>query len=157
VNLYGHALETVGLSCEPKANEVFLLHGSRETNIQQILNHGFDDRLNTQTLYGRGVYFTLDACKAAQYCDKDGGALLFVLSRVLLGHYHLPEEPSPQALRPPLVRGVGVPHDSVVARPGIIIGQGKAKGKGKLRQAHWEFVVRDRQAYPELLIACSVT
>ena len=43
------------------------------------------------------------------------------------------------------MEGDGVPHDSIVACPGIP--NGRAGG-----QVHWEFVVPGAQAYPELLV-----
>ena len=49
--------------------------------------------------------------------------------------------------RPPDVDGHGVPHDSIIARPGI------PKGKGKGQQVPWEFVVqRGDQIYLELIV-----
>ena len=133
------------------ANEVLLLHGTADDNVAHILQEGFDDRLSQRKLYGPGIYFTTDACKAAQYCGH-GATGCIIIARVLLGHPFLAEGPLPKTERPPLVERHGVPHNSVIARPGIPNGKGKAKGKGK--QVHWEFVVPrgDLQIYPELII-----
>ena len=49
-------------------------------------------------------------------------------------------------IQPPLVEGYDVPHDSVIAEPGI------PNGTRHQRQVHWEFVVPSAQAYPELLV-----
>ena len=42
-----------------------LLHGTTESKAAQILRQGFDERQARTNLYGRGVYFTTEACKAA--------------------------------------------------------------------------------------------
>ena len=62
----------------------------------------------------------------------------------------------PSHERPPEVDGLGLPHDSVVAQPGIP--NGKAKGKGKGKQVHYEFVLArgDLQIYPEFIVVFSV-
>jgi len=150
----------------PGANEVMLLHGTGEENAMHIARQGFDERLTQRRLYGRGVYFTIDACKAAQYAG-DGGCL--IMARVLLGHPFLAEATMPECERPPEVAGHGVPHDSVVAMPGILRSgprgrgrstalAGKAATQGATRQTHWEFVVPrgDLQIYPELIIRLKV-
>ena len=36
-------------------------------------------------LHGHGIYFTVDACKAHQFCD-DGAEGCMILARVVLGH-----------------------------------------------------------------------
>eukprot|EP00747_Dinoflagellata_sp_TGD_P013648 gnl/TRDRNA2_/TRDRNA2_122737_c0_seq1.p1 gnl/TRDRNA2_/TRDRNA2_122737_c0~~gnl/TRDRNA2_/TRDRNA2_122737_c0_seq1.p1 ORF type:complete len:114 (+),score=10.19 gnl/TRDRNA2_/TRDRNA2_122737_c0_seq1:116-457(+) len=106
---------------------------------------GFDDRLSERDLYGSGIYFTTESCKAAQYCKRSSGRLCLVVARVLLGHPYLASEPMRGQRRPPLADLHGVPYDSVIARPGIVNGKPH-------RQVHWEFVVPDTQAYPELFI-----
>merc|ERR1712151_1025441 len=101
-------------------------------------------------LYGRGVYFTTDSCKAQQYCGN-GSDRTIILARVLLGHPYITSGPLHSHDRPPIIEAHGVPYDSTLARPGT------PKGKGKGKQLHWEFVVQrgDLQAYPELLIRLS--
>merc|ERR1712061_256145 len=69
------------------ANEVLLLHGTSKAD--DIALQGFDDRMNRRNLYGIGVYLTIDACKAAQYCE--GGEL--VIARAILGHPYLATGP----------------------------------------------------------------
>ena len=51
---------------DPSANEVFLLHGTTQHNANHIMKQGFDASLCSRGLYGRGVYFTTDSCKAQQ-------------------------------------------------------------------------------------------
>merc|ERR1711879_901380 len=114
---------------EADANEVLLLHGTKDKNIHQIINQGFDERCAERTLlYGGGNYFTVDLCKATQYCDDNCGCLL--ISRVILGHAFEAQGPMTDR-RPPTAHGYGVPHDSVVARPGIPNGYYGG-------QIHWE-------------------
>ena len=47
------------------------------------------------------------------------GALRIIVARVLLGHPFLAEGPMQTHERPPQMQGYGVPHDSIIARPGI--------------------------------------
>ena len=62
------------------SNEVLLFHGTTPTKAKDILMQGFDDRLaSKRDLYGQGVYFTTELCKALQYCkdaDADGSSRL---------------------------------------------------------------------------------
>ncbi len=139
---------------EPMANEVLLLHGTKAELAKRISRQGFDDRVLKRGLYGHGVYFSTEACKAAQFCGG-GGHGCIILARVILGHPFLAAEPTPKNTRPPEVWGQGVPHDSTIARPGIPNGTGGfGLGGGAGLQTHWEFVVQrgDLQAYPELII-----
>ena len=65
------SIDVAGGSIHHYANEVVLLHGATEENAQQIVKQGFDERLTQPKLYGRGVYFTADACKAVQYSGQN--------------------------------------------------------------------------------------
>ena len=67
------------------ANEVLLYHGTKNHNVEFIAQQGFDDRMNHRGLFGSGLYFTCDSCKAADYCDF-GQTGCLILARVLLGH-----------------------------------------------------------------------
>merc|ERR1712217_227110 len=135
------------------ANEVLLLHGTTEAKAQHIMRQGFDDRMCSRGLYGRGVYFTCDSCKALQHCGNSNTRCV-ILARVILGHPYWAEGPMRTHERPPQVDPEGVPHDSTIVQPGIPNGNTKGAGKGKAsgKQTHWEFVVSrgDLQAYPEL-------
>ena len=141
-----HAQFFPHIKLEANANEALLLHGTEHA--ESIVKQGFDDRLSTRNLYGRGVYFTTDSCKAEQYCGNPGapGFRTIIVARVLLGHAFLAEGPMETHQRPPPVNGTSIPHDSTIARPGI----SKGKGEGK-QQIHLEFVVQGSQAYPELI------
>lgn len=143
--MFGH------ISLEASANEALLFHGTTEDKLQLITEQGFDERLCTGGLYGRGVYFTTDFCKAAQYCG-DGPVRCVILARVLLGHPFLASGPMESHERPPQVDGITALHDSTIARPGIQ--NDRRRGQRRSVQVHWEFVVDrgDLQAYPELVI-----
>ena len=126
------------------ANELLLLHGTTQANANHILQQGFDDRLSGTIgmLYGTGVYFTSNSCKAMQYCNNDAQGGCIFIARVVLGHPYMARGPMRSHKRPPR-SSHGSPHDSVIARPGIANGLG-------IPQTHWEFVVPDDQIYPEL-------
>lgn len=128
-------------------NEHLLLHGTYGDIASKIIKQGFDARLCSESaLYGHGVYFTTESCKALQYTRGQPGETGWLLvARVTLGDAYFTPGHRVQSLRPPERHASGKLYDSVVAKPGI------PKGTGGL-QVHWEFVVPDRQAYPELLI-----
>lgn len=146
------------MELEAQVNEVLLLHGTKDGSVDQIVHQGFDERLSRRSLYGQGVYFTTDPCKVDQYCGDvdDSPVRTMILARVLLGNPFFAEGPMQTDSRPPLVHATGLPHDSIVAQPGIPNGKGKGQGKRKRKgkQAHWEFVVShgSLQVYPELII-----
>lgn len=128
------------------ANEALLLHGTTSHSINGVAQQGFDDRMSRRGLFGSGLYFTCDACKAAQYCGY-GQTGCLILARVILGHPYIATGPMKTHTRPPMVDGLTVPHDSTIARPGI------PNGRPHGRQVHYEFVVpREEQTYPEFII-----
>eukprot|EP00929_Paragymnodinium_shiwhaense_P063300 TRINITY_DN31633_c0_g1_i1.p1 TRINITY_DN31633_c0_g1~~TRINITY_DN31633_c0_g1_i1.p1 ORF type:complete len:593 (-),score=40.33 TRINITY_DN31633_c0_g1_i1:259-2037(-) len=130
---------------DASVNEVLLLHGTPPDSAQQILEQGFDDRMANREMYGPGVYFTTDLCKAIQYSKPDPvGKRCFLLSRVVLGNPYMAPRQMHRVKRPPEGPD-GQPHDSIVARRGIPNGTPN-------NQVHLEFVVRDTQAYPECLL-----
>lgn len=131
------------------ANEVLLLHATSESNAKHIARKGFDC-VAERHLFGTGVVMTTDACKAVQQCSfGDNGCI--IVARVVLGHPFVAQGPIENHERPPLASTYGVPHDSIIAHPGITNGQIKGKGKGK--QTHCDFVVpRGNQSYPGLII-----
>ena len=83
---------------------MFLLHVTDPKTAESIVKQGFDDRLCSRCLYGRGVYFTTEPCKAVQYCGNAGnpGGRTMILARVLLGHPFLAEGPMETHQRPSL-------------------------------------------------------
>ena len=130
-----------------------MLQGTTADNALRIAHQGFDERLSERlserALYGSGVYFTIDACKAAQYSGSDATRCIIV-ARAILGHPFMAQGPMHSSKRAPLVADRNDPHDCVIAHPGIPNGEGKGKSKG--RQAHWEFVSKREDVYPELFI-----
>ena len=91
-------------------------------------------------LYGRGIYFTTDCCKAMQFCDRGSGCI--ILAQVVLGLPFMAEGPKTIYERPSEIEGYGGPHDSTIARLGIPNSKGTGKRQGGGLQAHWEFVVQ---------------
>merc|ERR1712012_471629 len=136
---------------ERGANEVLCLHGTTLQSSDHIANQGFDDRLGGRELYGHGIYCTTDSCKAAQYAKfGDGGCI--ILARALVGHPFLATGPRKGEKRPPMVPNNPVPHDSVIALPGIPNGQPKGSN-GQGLQTHVELVLPSAQLYPEYVIS----
>jgi len=138
---------------DEKVNEVRLWHGTKRiTNttrpVDAIIEGGFDERVANRGLYGEGMYFASQSCKAAQYCHDqlsahDDTYRLFYC-RVLLGHAYAAQGDMVGVKRPPARHEkLAWPlHDSVIAK------QGTPNSRGN--QAHEEFIVYDRrQVYPE--------
>lgn len=131
-------------SLDASLNEAFLWHGTHASNIDAIVQDGFDERVcSLEGMLGGGLYFAEDSCKSGQYAEKSIGSSRshwFVLSRVLLGRPHHVDQPMPDTRR--------APHsfDSVVFTPSADSPLGH----------HREFVVYDRfQAYPEYIVEAS--
>ena len=148
-----------GAELDGDTNEYLLLHGTTFANAAKIVEQGFDARLSRLGgLYGAGVYFTDETCKALQrhYAKPDlsrGGQQCLLVCRVTLGHvYKATRGLREDALRrAPLVSGPGLrrkglPHDSVFADPQAILPPAV--------QCHREFVVYEGgQVYPEYVVA----
>lgn len=128
-------------------NEVRLWHGTKVWNTGKIVQEGFDERVCClDGMFGAGVYFANETCKAGQYAQKSEGGSIgsgsrashwFFLSRVLLGRSHFTREAMPGARRPP------DSFDSVIYTPTQYASVGH----------HTEFIVYDRfQCYPEYLV-----
>lgn len=132
-------------SLDESLNEVYLWHGTRQLNVEHILQDGFDERVCSLTgMFGAGLYFAEDSCKSGQYAEKSissSRSHFFFLSRVLLGRPHHTNQPMPE------IRKAPDSFDSVVFSPTEDSPLGH----------HREFVVYDRyQAYPEYLVeACT--
>jgi len=146
-------------------NEVYLLHGSCEETVQEILTGGFDERhANKTAKYGTGTYFASQVCKAMQYsrapgcnvrkkkCGSGHRSLIcqcrpwdgkicrqILLCRVVLGRPYWALKDMVNVFKPP------DKADSIVVDPTYM----------KSDQAHDEFVVWGHigaQAYPEYVI-----
>jgi hypothetical protein len=130
----------------PALNEVHLYHGSSAEVVDIIVHHGFDERVAQMSgLYGAGVYFANQSCKASQYVTADQkGVKTLIIARVSIGDPHYAASGLQNQRRPP-ERGSpfskGTLFDSVVANGGT----------GS--QVHREIIVYDhRQAYPEYVV-----
>jgi hypothetical protein len=55
-------------------NEAYLLHGSNEAVVQDLLFRGFEEGFSTSGAFGNGVYFADDAGKSDQYVKQSPGA-----------------------------------------------------------------------------------
>ena len=54
-----------------------------------------------------------------------------IVCRAVLGHPYLAKRQLPNSLRPPLVENYDMPHDYVIAKPGVPNGKGQGKAAGK--------------------------
>ncbi|CAE7230990.1 TNKS2 [Symbiodinium sp. CCMP2456] len=146
---------------DAKINEVLVIHGTTLDKTEQIAGFGFDERLaHERGLYGQGVYFTDQSCKALQYSGavsvptwkgsgKGSGEGFFIIARVILGHPKDADGPLKNTkVEPPVDPGdpsKGRFH-SVIAQPGTPSDRWR-------RQVHREFVIfNGAQAYPELIV-----
>jgi len=144
-------------------NECWLWHGTRWNSLDAIMAEGLDEHLSQLNgLYGGGIYFSDEACKALQYTDAGdtGDTRCLLYCRVTLGRPYftrntlkslrtlkrLPEmHQRGDLLRPPDPAG----HDCVVASRGAMVGHPSACG-----QLHREFVIFDGAlAYPEFVVS----
>jgi len=51
-------------------NEYFLFHGTKQSGLKSIEDHGLDSRLSANTMFGSGVYFAESSTKADQYAGE---------------------------------------------------------------------------------------
>ncbi|CAK0839896.1 unnamed protein product [Prorocentrum cordatum] len=133
--------------------ERLLFHGTDYNTAVTIATDGFDFRagLKHGCFYGRGTYFTSQACKGHQYTESSAktGLRAVILSRVIVGDVFCTDRVDTELRRPPNNERTGRLYDTVVAKPG------PKKGLDGLihRQAHTEFVIFEKyQAYPEFII-----
>ncbi|CAE8634427.1 unnamed protein product [Polarella glacialis] len=142
---------------DSSCNEYWLWHGTRHHNVEAILKEGLDEHLSLlDGLYGAGIYFSDEACKALQYSDANGPRYL-LLCRVLLGRPYYTRNIL-KTLRSPknlpergdlLQRPEAAGHDSVIVNAGPIQGHPNPNG-----QVHREFVIFDGAcAYPEFVVS----
>ncbi|XP_035688339.1 uncharacterized protein LOC118424026 isoform X1 [Branchiostoma floridae] len=65
-------------------NEQYLFHGTQSSAINEICEDGLDQRLSRIGNFGRGIYFSDDPRKCANYSDQDSNPCI-LKCRVLLG------------------------------------------------------------------------
>jgi len=62
-------------------NEYFLFHGTKHSWLKSIEDHGLDNRVSENAMFGNGVYFAESSTKADQYTgDIQLLSLLFNLA-----------------------------------------------------------------------------
>lgn len=140
-----------GLSLDKEVNELVLVHGCPESAAKSICDEGFDIRCASShggSLYGEGLYFTKEPCKADQYTDKKSSRYMIISRVALRDPKYLTSE---YANRRPPCRDETSPcrgrFDSNVVDP-------KCSSRA---QAHWEYILFDScHAYPEMLIEYNV-
>ena len=129
------------------ANTRYLFHGTKREKLEGISTHGLSAKFSMQNsfdLYGKGIYFTDSACKAAQYIDSptnfDGEDRLILVCRVVLGRVFVAEHECEHATAAP------PGYDSLQAKHGHT-----RRSSGV--QVHNEYVVyNDCQCYPEFAL-----
>ena len=143
-------LDQEGLLEFKTLNEVFLYHGTTAEVADIVAHHGFDERVaKLDGLYGAGIYFANQSCKAAQYA-KDPGVKTLIVARVALGDPYYADSTwrsygtLSASRRPPdrprADKAKGLTYDSIVANE-------------SRTQIHREFMLYDRrQAYPEYIV-----
>jgi len=127
-------------------NEVFAWHGTEDSKVNRITRMGLDCTYARDGLYGRGLYFSPLACKAAQYCKTAEGERTVLLCRVVIGDAYLATD-GRKGLPPPDREGIDLPYDAVVVQPGPV-----AAAPGG-QQQHPEIVIFDNaKAYAEYIV-----
>ena len=81
------------------ANTTYLLHGTTRKNLENICEVGLTTSCSWYgaQVYGKGLYFTPQSCKAFQYAGEDGYILI---CRVVLGRVQILEATSPERVFP---------------------------------------------------------
>lgn len=122
------------------ANTVYLLHGTKRTNLSTILEDGLKTSfsLNADHLAsGKGLYFTTKSCKAFQY-GKNG---YIIISRVVLGRIQTLERSCPDRFFP------DAGFDSATSKKGY------TRTPNGQPQVHDEYIVYNEAAvYPEFVL-----
>lgn len=120
-----------------RANTVYLLHGTRDDNLDCIVREGLKTRFSLQRAlsYGKGLYFTNKACKASTYGN------IILICRVVLGATEILS---------------GVCPNKLFASPGYHSAMAKSnvtEARHGDKQLHDEYIVyNDSACYPEFVI-----
>ena len=125
------------------ANTVYLLHGTTLDKVDAICRDGLQTRfsLHNRGIYGKGLYFTTQSCKAFQY-SKSRGCIL--VCRVVLGRIEILQTCCDKKIFP------NEGFDSAMAKKACT-----SKSPGQL-QVHDEFIVYNpAAAYPEFVLHVS--
>lgn len=148
-----------GLALDSDLNEVLLIHACPGNTAEKIARTGFDMRYSGTrggNMYGKGIYFTHQGCKANQYTTMrpppQAPTRTLLISRVALGDFSYLTQPYGGVVpmdRHPRQPDRGCFHSHVVDPQTCRHTQGE--------QAHWEHVIFDgAQAYPEFLVEYTI-
>jgi hypothetical protein len=131
-------------------NETFAFHGTTYEIAMKIAEEGFDERLSGG-LYGYGLYFTPQSCKAEQYAPENAeGKRYIIIARVVLGRISYAQASNSNQRVPP-DSSDGLKAHCLVANPGEMVGAPRGE------QHHQELVIFDgEQAYPEYLVEFTI-
>ncbi|CAE7242247.1 DGCR14 [Symbiodinium sp. CCMP2592] len=121
------------------ANTVYLLHGTKQHNLDSVLKDGLRTKFSLHKspdgLYGRGLYFANNSCKAFQYAGHGG---CIIVCRVVLGRI---ERLSDQC------------YSRFFASPTFHSAMAEGKLTRAQAQAHDEYIVyNDDAVYPEFVL-----
>ena len=67
IDAFAAAGSQLNKSLVTEINEYFLFHGTKQTGLKSIEDHGLDSRLSSNAMFGSGVYFAESSTKADQY------------------------------------------------------------------------------------------
>lgn len=83
------------LTISPSENRMLLWHGTKLANIASILTEGLQIKKSVNgSMFGRGIYFSDVASKAANYCKVEKGEIgVLILAEVALGKKFSPSRP----------------------------------------------------------------
>mmetsp|Transcript_29063 Transcript_29063/g.52862 ORF Transcript_29063/g.52862 Transcript_29063/m.52862 type:complete len:853 (-) Transcript_29063:8-2566(-) len=88
-------------SLDAELNERLMFHGTTPALVEQIAQGGFDERLaNLSGLYGAGVYFAEQSCKAFRYTGNNSVRCI-LLTRAVLGEPYFAARAMKSMRRPP--------------------------------------------------------
>eukprot|EP00039_Didymoeca_costata_P006815 m.93604 g.93604 ORF g.93604 m.93604 type:complete len:533 (-) comp13403_c0_seq2:2791-4389(-) len=139
------------------SNEFMLFHGTKKKYVDNVCNHGFDNRVSSTGLFGNGIYFAESASKSDQYVPRGEGSMF--LARVTLGTPHLERAARNKTRRPPCIEGHYDPLPPFNGTPcshprcDSVIALSKLQDPNACLPTFREFIVYDgAQCYPEFLI-----
>ena len=154
---------------DPTVGEELLLHGTGNGTVEAIAEQGFNERFSRNGLYGDGIYFAEQSCKANRYSDAahydrkhEGFQGCLIVTRVALGECFETTQQRPGERMAPLRNEADLTlgtFDGVVFNPDAREASGSAHRIGMPQtQEHREFVIFDgSRAYPEFAVYFELT
>lgn len=121
------------------ATTVYLMHGTRQSKLDSVLKDGLRTKFSLSKkpdgLYGKGLYFATDSCKAFQYAGHGG---CIIICRVVLGRIERLKDQCSQRFFP---------------RPTFHSAMAQGKFTRGQDQVHDEYIVyNDDAVYPEFVL-----